>query len=231
MMAIPKNMFQTWIGPRPAPLEWMQKWQDVHPNWNYTLVDNDYVSSRTFRNQKLIDEYMLRAEYAAAADLIRYEVLFENGGYMPGADSLCLRPTDELWTKSTAYTVYENEFMRGQLVAPIMACNPENEFVKALIDRLSEKEPHQLDKAWRTTGNYFVTCMIEELEPEITIFPSHYFIPEHFTGRRYVGDGPIYARQLFGETVGGYQKPSFSGRLKMLRGRIRSWNARRSKNG
>lgn len=227
MTAIPKNLMHTWIGPRPAPIAWMDTWRTLHPDWDYLLIDNAYVANRQFKNQALIDEYMRRAEYAGAADLIRYEVLLENGGFMPGADSICLLNTDELWTTPNAYTVYENEFVRGKLVSPILACTKGNPFVAALIDRLHLLTPDHLDKPWRTTGNYFVACMIEELEPDVTIFPSHFLIPQHFTGHRYTGDGPVYCNQLFGETTGGYAPFSARGKLQKLMGRLRSSKMRR----
>lgn len=226
-MNIPKNLMHVWIGPRPAPLDWMQTWQDHHPDWDYTLIDNDYVAQHQFQNQALIDEYLRRAEYAGAADLIRYEVLREKGGFMPGADSRCLRNTDELWTEAQAYTVYENEFVRGQLVSPILACEPNNPFVDALINRLGQLKPEQLNKAWLTTGNYFVATMIKELSPKVHIFPSHYFIPNHYTGHGYDGDGPIYCDQLFGETTNGYAKPNFAGKMQKIAGRLRSSRMRR----
>lgn len=227
MMQIPQNLMHTWIGPRPAPLDWMQTWRDHHPGWDYTLIDNAYISGRRFRNQHLIDEYLKRAEYPGAADLIRYEVLHEKGGFMAEADSICVTATDGLWTAAKAYTVYENEFVRGQLVSPILACDQGNDFVDALITRLTPLDPTEIGKAWKTTGNYFVAKMIAELAPDITIFPSHYFIPDHFTGESYDGDGPIYAKQLFGATTGGYGKPSLRGQWQKLKGRVRSSRMRR----
>jgi len=170
MMQIPQNLMHTWIGPRPAPLDWMQTWRDHHPGWDYT---------------------------------------------------------DGLWTAAKAYTVYENEFVRGQLVSPILACDQGNDFVDALITRLTPLDPTEIGKAWKTTGNYFVAKMIAELAPDITIFPSHYFIPDHFTGESYDGDGPIYAKQLFGATTGGYGKPSLRGQWQKLKGRVRSSRMRR----
>lgn len=227
MTAIPKTLMHTWIGPRPAPEAWMKTWRDHHPDWHYRLIDNAYVARHSFKNQALIDEYLRRAEYAGAADLIRYEILLEHGGFMPGADSICLQNTDALWTKPQAYTVYENEFVRGKMVSPVLACEPGNPFVATLIDRLHLLRPEQLNKAWRTTGNYFVACMIAETTPDITVFPSHYFIPEHFTGHAYTGDGPVYCKQLFGETTGGYAKPGLKGKWQKIIGRIRSSRMRK----
>ena len=142
---------------------------------------------------------------------------------------LHLKLEPKLWTRAQAYTVYESEFMRGKLVSPILACNPGNDFVAALIARLNEVPVSQLDKPWITTGNYFVAQMIEELKPDITVFPSHYFIPKHYTGHTYTGDGPVYCQQLFGETTKAYAKMSFWGKIKKIRGKLRSKKMRKGK--
>jgi hypothetical protein len=36
------------------------------------------------------------------------------------------------------------------------------------------------------------------------VLPSHYFIPEHFSGQRYEGSGLIFARQEWASTRGSY---------------------------
>ena len=226
-VCIPTRLAHIWIGPRPAPIEWMNSWHATHPHWEYRLIDNSYVSGRRFRNQRLINEYMKRGEYAGAADLIRYEYLHENGGYIPGADSISRRNTDELWTRKCAYCVYENEIVRPGSVSPVMACDPGNAFLERLIEELSGIPYYKLDKAWKSTGNRFMTRMISELNPDVVIFPSYYFIPRHFTGEQYAGTGKIYADQKFGETTGAYSSPGKLEVIKMTLGRIRSKVLRR----
>lgn len=200
MIRIPKNLGHIWIGPNPAPTNWFKTWIDKHPDWNYRIYDNDFLKNFPFKNKKLIDFYLDLQWYAGAADLMRYEILYKFGGFIPGADSICYHNTEELFTESCAYTVYENEFIRGKLVSPILACEPNNPFVKKIIDKLSELKTEQLDDPWRTTGNLFVAQMIEQEKPNIIVFPSHYFIPVHYTGVVYKGDDKVYCKQLFGST-------------------------------
>ena len=222
MVEIPKTLFQIWIGDRAAPLEWMATWKKTHPDWEYKLIDNSAISQRRFRNQKLINEYIKRREFPGAADLIRYELLHEFGGFMPGADAISLQSTNELWSRPTAYTVYENEIARPGLVSPILASNPNNAFLQTIIDKLHEISPTKIDKAWRTTGNQFVAKMLSEYDNDVVIFPSHYFIPKHFSGQTYSGNGKIYAEQRFGETVNAYAKISLRNKAYRLIGRARS---------
>lgn len=219
---IPKRMGHIWIGPKPAPTEWMSSWQLRHPDWDYTLYGNDILEQFDFRTRHLIDYYIDVGEYAGAADLIRYELLHAYGGFIAEADSVCIHPIDELLEGPQAYTIYENEFLRGELVSPILACDPGNSFLGEVIDRLSKLRTDQLASAWTTTGNLFLARMIRELSPRITIWPSHTMIPIHFTGETYQGDQKVYAVQMFGTTHGSYGKAhNTTGRRTSLLQKIR----------
>lgn len=213
---IPLKLGHIWIGPYPPPWHWMNTWRAKHPNWEYTLYDNQFLATYNFRTRHLIDEYLKRQQYAGVADLMRYEILYEYGGLIQAADSICYHNTDELWTKACPYTIYENEFIRGSLVSPVLAAPPQNEFVGALVEELCKLGKEDLDIPWRTTGNLFVAQMIAKLKPEITIFPSHYFIPVHFEGMVYDGKDKVYAKQLFGSTQKSYHKAKKLPPLKRL---------------
>lgn len=205
-MKLPRKLSHIWIGPKLPPEEWMQSWKEMLPDWSYTLYDNTTLKSEGFETAPQIEEYMRRGKYAGAADLMRYELLWRYGGFMPGADSVCLLNPEPLFVDNAElYTIYENEFVRGKLVSPILAAAPGNSFLRLLIDQMKEVPPETLGEPWKQTGNLFVAQMIEKHAPDIVIWPSHYMIPEHFTGVTYEGDGPIYAHQIFGETNKAYK--------------------------
>lgn len=215
-MKIPKKMAHIWIGPLNPPVEWMNTWKEKHADWEYTLYDNNFLKSFSFKNKKLIEKYYELGLYAGAADLMRYEILYEFGGCIAEADSICYENIEELFDKECAYTVYENEFVRGKLVSPILACEPKNEFVGQLINELNSLSLDELDDPWISTGNLFVAKMIEKYNPNITIFPSHYFIPVHYVGLVYEGNDKVYAKQLFGSTNYSYTKPKTNFIQKLL---------------
>jgi len=210
-MNLVANMWHIWVGPNPAPVKWMDTWKEKHPGWNYTVFDNHMLESTTFRNQHLIDEYYSRGKFNGVADLIRYELLYDHGGFCPPADAVCLANTDELWVedRDICYTVYENEVIKPGYVSPIYAANPGNEFLKTVIDTLHQLTPKDLsNKVWMSTGNLFLCNMIQQHRPFIKIFPSHYFIPEHFKAKahRYSGPDKIYADQMWGTTKKRYSE-------------------------
>ncbi len=54
-MNIEKKMTQIWIGPRPAPMKWMNTWKEKHPDWEYSIFTQQDLESRKFHNQHLIN--------------------------------------------------------------------------------------------------------------------------------------------------------------------------------
>lgn len=205
-MNIPKKMYHIWIGPLPPPDKWMKTWIENHPDWKYEVFDNQKLKETNFYNQELIDEYIKVGRYSGAADLIRYELLYKEGGFIPPADAICLNNTEELWIEPIdyCYTVYESETLRPGFVSPIYAANEKNKFLEILINTLKlTKLTDVLDKdVYKVTGNEFLCRMIENHNPKIKIFPSHYFIPKHFKAKteRYNGPDKIYADQMWGTT-------------------------------
>lgn len=206
-MNIEKKMTQIWIGPRPAPLKWMNTWKEKHPDWEYSIFTQKDLESRKFHNQHLIEYYYAKGLFSGVSDLIRYELLYERGGFFPEADFLCLENTDELFTSPPdyCYTCYEQEKIRPGYVQPILACNPGNTFVKQLIDELHTLYPMQLSPyPWESTGNAWLSRVIPKYRPNITIWPSHYFIPDHYDRAfKYTGTDKVYAQHLWGSTGGG----------------------------
>lgn len=207
-MNIPNNLWHIWIGPLDAPLKWMDTWPEHHPDWKYTVINNEFMKNNSFYNQVQIDSYIKREMYAGAADLIRYEILYKYGGFIPPADAVNFHPTDELWGEpaDVCYAVYENEELRPGYISPIYAANPGNDFLKIIIEELHKLAPTSCISPWRTTGNAFLAKMLKIHNPKIKIFPSHYFIPKHVANAhvRYNGPDKVYADQMWGTTKNNY---------------------------
>jgi mannosyltransferase OCH1-like enzyme len=209
MIAIPKRLGHIWIGHRPAPSAWLDSWKAHHPDWDYRLYGNDYLFSRRWRHQALINEFYRRGEYAGVSDLMRYEILQEEGGFIPEADSTCLRPTDELWRTASLYAVWENEALKPGLISPFLASVPGHRYLEFVMLRIGRKNrPETLQKAWKAVGNQFLKKALRNRMPEdFVVFPSHYFIPTHKRSERYTGPGPVYCEQHWGSTFGLYEEP------------------------
>ncbi|NNE87569.1 MAG: hypothetical protein HKN27_05795 [Silicimonas sp.] len=218
-LGIPKTLGHIWIGHLPPPQAWMQSWKDHHPDWNYVLYDNEALFSRRWRHQALITEYYRRGEYAGVSDLMRYQILHEMGGFLPEADSICLRPTDELWSEPALYSVYENEEKKPGLISPFLAATPNHPYLHYINMRIQRRvKIETLQAAWRSVGNQFLKkAMAAKPAEGVVIFPSHTFIPQHKSGPRYAGNDPVYCDQLWGTTHDIYEDAPQSTEIDALR--------------
>ncbi len=199
-LTIPKIMHTIWVGEKPAPMKWINTWKEKHPDWTHIFHDNESIFGRTWRNQRLIDVYRERKNWPGVADLARYEILFEMGGAMHGADFICNQPIDELFTDPAydCYTLYENEIAAPGLISPLFACTKGNAFANTLIEGLKDVEPGE---PWKTTGNLYMQKQIErDMPATLKIWPSYTFLPVHWSGETYKGDGKVYGTHEWGST-------------------------------
>lgn len=206
---IPKIFHTIWVGDRPMPEEWIKSWTEKNPEWQMVIWDNKEIfeSGKEWVCQKHIDYFRERKIWAGVADCVRYQILYENGGFGAGADSICLEPIDELFQDPAfdAYTSYENEVVTGELVSPMLGCTKGNPLAYALMTLLSLKE--EVGVPWQTTGNLFMMHACKALQyPRLKIFPSHYLLPEHHTGVKYEGKDKIYAKHMWGTGKNGYDQ-------------------------
>lgn len=206
-----KNMFVIWIGDESnRPDHLIDTWKEKHPDWNFRVVGNEEFYGREWKNQSLINVYLNEKRYPGVADVVRYELLYEEGGFCAPADSKCLHNIEPLFDdKHDAYGVYENEKVRPGLVSPLYACTKGNPLAKALVDNLPTRPPKarggtvtRPSKApWQVTGNAFMRKMIAREKYEgLMVWPSYRFTPIHHTGERYKGRGKVYAVQQWGNT-------------------------------
>lgn len=204
---IPKMIHQLWIGPRPAPVKWMRTWREKNPDFLYRLWTEKEIVSEKWINQKQIDYYMSRGIWHGVKDVCQYEILYNHGGVFADADSICLNPIAELFTDEfDAYSVWENEKARPGLISPLFAAVKGSKFAKELIDKISSHDMSIDDEPWRVSGNKMVGEMYKKTIQPVKIFPSHYLIPEHFTGEKYTGPDKIYARHAWGTTLDKYHE-------------------------
>jgi mannosyltransferase OCH1-like enzyme len=205
-LTIPKNLFQIWIGPSRPPLKWMDTWKMIHPDWNYILVDNEYISKFEFENIEAINHLINEKKYDGASDIIRYELLYKYGGFLPCSDAICIKNVDELFIGDDIemlYVVHENEISRPDMFLPVYASTPKHPFLRVLIDEIKKIPISSLRNPYVSVGNFLVSKHLYKKDvPNVKKFPSHYFVPTHFTtGMVYNGDGKVYAHQMFGSTL------------------------------
>lgn len=203
---VPKVLHFIWVGDENRrPDNCIDTWRARNPGWQIRIWGNAELFGRTWRNSRHMSA-MAERELNGVADLMRYEILHEEGGFAVDADSVCLRPLEDWLLEPAVFACWESELSRPGLLA---ACNIGAERGNDLMDRVIEDiraEESVVDRlAWKSTGPQKLTeVWRREAYANLTIYPSHYFIPEHYSGVKYTGRGPVFATHLWAGTRGLY---------------------------
>lgn len=203
---IPRTLHVIWVGDESKrPDNCIATWQRHNPDWELRLWGNEELASYGWVNAAHMRE-MAQRELNGVADLMRWEILYNEGGFVVDADSICKRPLEPWLFEGEAMACWENELARpGLIAAGYVASVPDNPFFGQMILDL-QKEPTVMDRmAWQSVGPLFLTeCHRQYQYGGLTIWPSHFFIPRHFTGTAYTGGGQVFADQAWGSTLQGY---------------------------
>ena len=201
---IPKIIHQIWIGDQSKrPTEMMQTWQDMNPDWEYMLWTDDNLPE--IKNRVQFDAMK---ELAGKADILRYELLFNYGGFFMDADSICTKPLDDFFVDNDSFCCWENEYIRtGLMCNGYLAASKNNELMSHLNARISMIPPEVLHNApnltaWKITGPGLLTDTVKRTQyNKLRIYPSHYFLPRHYSGMEtQFKNEPSYSEQYWGST-------------------------------
>ena len=198
---IPKKLHIVWVGDESKrPNNCINTWRTHNPDWDIEVWGNDRLTSTSWRNAKHLQD-MWKVELNGVADLMRYEILYEHGGFAVDADSVCVKPLEDWLLNATEFTCWENEHARpGLLAAGYLAAQKSSPFIGQIIEDIHAERTVVDRPAWQTVGPQRLTDIWQRFQYGLTIYPSHYFIPRHFTGMEYKGDGHIFAKQFWGST-------------------------------
>lgn len=109
MLRTPKIIHFIWIGPKPFPresIENVRTWIAKHPDWTIKFwTDRDrplphkqmqLVRIQDFQFSHLFDCYKKSDNYAEKSDLLRYEILYQQGGVYADHDVKCFQSFEPL---------------------------------------------------------------------------------------------------------------------------------------
>jgi mannosyltransferase OCH1-like enzyme len=174
----------------------------MNPDWTHIVWTEDNLPE--IRNHK---QFTAMQELPGKADILRYELLFNQGGVFVDADSECVHPMDDFFLDNDSFCCWENEYVRSGLMSNgyLGACS-KNKLMANIIDAISQMDYEKMFtlpplSAWKTTGPVLLTEMVRQHKyNQMRIYPSHYFIPRHYSGLEYNGNETVYAKQYWGST-------------------------------
>jgi mannosyltransferase OCH1-like enzyme len=203
---IPKILHVIWVGDESKrPDNCIQTWVERNPGWKVCLWGNDDLAAYGWVNARHMREMATR-EWNGVADLMRWEILYNEGGFVVDADSVCVRSLPDWLLEAEAFACWENELERPGLIAAGYAASvPNNPFFGQIILDLNAEATVTNDLAWRTVGPLRLTqSYVRYRYRGLTIYPSHFFIPLHYSGARHEGSGLVFAHQAWGSTRRSY---------------------------
>lgn len=202
---IPKKLHFIWVGDESKrPQNCIDTWKRLNPSYEIKIWGNNEQYGRKWVNQRHMDE-MWNVELNGVADLMRYEILHSEGGLYIDADSYCKRPLEDWLLEPNEFSCWENEVTRPGLIATTcLGSVPQSPFYAQIIQDISLEKTVINKRAWLTVGPQRVTDTWRKTRHPLTIYPSHFFIPRHFSGISYQGSGHVFADHLWGSTKDSY---------------------------
>ena len=204
---IPRIIHQIWIGDLPRPVHMMNTWLNKHPGFEYRLWTDDDLRRIHWECSAQIG---LCRELCGIADIMRLEILFKYGGVFMDADSICIEPLDDFLLDRPAFAAFESETERPGLIAngAIGFC-AKHPLLRDMIDNIKSGQLDSLipsRRAWEVLGPVLLSQFLRNGKyGDVSIFPSHYFFPEHHTKTGiYNGHKKVYAYQVWGTSNQSY---------------------------
>jgi mannosyltransferase OCH1-like enzyme len=199
---IPRTLHFVWIGDENRrPDNCIDTWRKANPTWEVKIWGNAELLGRKWINHRHMS-VMAEGELNGVADMMRYEILHSHGGFAIDADSICVRALEDWLLEPAVFSCWENEICRpGLLASGYLAAEPGNALLERVIADIKAEETVADRPAWQSTGPLRLTeTWRQSRYPDLTVYPSHYFIPEHYGGVKYTGSGPVFATQLWAGT-------------------------------
>ena len=225
---IPKKLHMIWVGAdNGAPESCIQSWRINHPDWDFRLWTEKDLENSCWVTRRTIKALLDIREWVGAAALMRYEILFREGGVYVDADAFCVRPMDSWLLEHNLFACWEEMTARNKRVSTsFIGSTPNNPVIKYAIDRIKKYDRlpfiTQAVRLYRYTlssfggPKHFTRC-IEKFQSigsaDVSILPSHIFAPVDYSGNPYTGDGVVYAVHAFASKKNLYWKSFNNGSL------------------
>ena len=196
---IPKRLHFVWVGDQAKkPIAQINTWKLLNPDYQVTVWTNDSLKNG-WRLAGAMQHYWEDAK-CGVADCMRWEILYEYGGIALDADSECVRSLEDWLLEPDIFACWESEILRPGLIANgVVGAVPNHPLIGQIISDMTQEEVDGPPWIWSGPGR-LTRAVRENNYRDITIYPSHYFLPNHFAGLPYNGKGQVFATQSWNST-------------------------------
>jgi mannosyltransferase OCH1-like enzyme len=179
----PRIVHQIWLGAKP-PLPWLDQVRRAYEaaGWSYRLWTDR--NRPTLRNEA---QFRAIRELCGKADILRYELLLDQGGLYVDADCEPISLAPDTLLRPRGWAAYESEQARPGLVGNSVLASPAGgELMGAMVAAIAAIEPARINSlpAWQQTGPRLLTERIAAMrQPQRpAVAPSWLIYPQHHSG-------------------------------------------------
>jgi mannosyltransferase OCH1-like enzyme len=183
---IPKRLHFIWIGDESKiPFKCINTWVEKNVGYTTKVWGNSSINGVKWRNEKQLHDMLAKKDYAGASDVMRYEILYTEGGVYIDADSICLNPLEDWLLNCEAFASWEQELVRNNLIANgFLGSVKGSEAMRLCIEEVATKDCTVNKLAWQVTGPLMMSDIFFKKQANLTVYPSHFFLPKHHTATK-----------------------------------------------
>lgn len=176
---IPKVIHQIWIGgPLPeAFVQLCESWKHYHINrgWLYKLWTDEDVAELKLQNQRFFDQ---DSNPGVRSDLMRWEILYNFGGFYLDVDYECLQPLDSLLCYDFVTAIQPLDTFMVQLGNAFLGSSLKHPILKDCIETIKDDWHHK--GAPKKTGPIHFTKSFYKIagrngKIDVALPPTHFY--------------------------------------------------------
>lgn len=165
---IPKLFHRVWLGGKPMPYyfqKWGESWAKKHPGWTVKLWTEKEIE--LFTNRDILPKC---ENLAMRSDIVRYEVLYREGGIYLDTDMECLKNIEILTQGVDFFACWQRPDILSNAI--FGACKNHKILQTIVWGCRKEFQP----EPWNAMGPVYFTKKVVG-QPDVRIYPRETFIP------------------------------------------------------
>jgi mannosyltransferase OCH1-like enzyme len=148
---------------------WQQTWREQHPGWKVKLWGEGDIPAGCLRPE--VHERLRHP--AERSDILRLEILRQEGGVYVDTDMECLRPVDELLD---GVALFLGDLKPGRTNNAIIGAVPGHPLLEEALRGMRPAQVFGEDPK-DGTGPHYLDRLVSARRDSITIFPPAFFYP------------------------------------------------------